>query len=384
VSARAHFAGRGCVTGFGAGVAALVDGVFDGRTVVRTRQRTAGFRTPTSVAAEIPRDVCTLRGDTVDPLDLACRAAEEALLEAGEPDRRGLGLVLATTKADLAGLVELETGANAPSRAGWGLPARLTRALAQRLGLGGPRATVSCACASGVLAIDLAERRIALGAAERMLVVGVDVLTEFVLAGFGALRALDPGACRPFDAARRGVSIGEAACALVLSRHERESLGAHVAGSAGANDACHPTGPDRRGRGVALAARRAVERAGLELGAIDALHMHGTGTVANDATEALGLAELFGGRTPPALGTKAQTGHTLGAAGVVETVIALEMLARGHVPANVGLSDPDVDRGLDLVREPRELPGARRLLKVASGFGGIQGALVVESRGARS
>src|SRR5690606_5112186 len=140
----------------------------------------------------------------------------------------------------------------------------------------------------------------------------------------------------------------------------------------------HVTGPDREGRGIALAAARALAHAGLEPTAIDLLHPHGTGTVANDTYEAIGLARLFGGRTPPACGTKSQTGDVLGAAGVVETLLAIEALQSGIVLPNIGLETSDVDPGLELVRNPRVLRDARRALKVSSGFGGMQAALVVE------
>ena len=107
--------------------------------------------------------------------------------------------------------------------------------------------------------------------------------------------------------------------------------------------------------------------------------MHGTATAANDATEAIGLGALFGGRTPPAFGTKGQTGHTLGASGVLETIVTLAALQRARAPANVGLEDSDVDPALDLVRTPRTLVRARHALKVASGFGGVQAATVVRA-----
>ena len=147
----------------------------------------------------------------------------------------------------------------------------------------------------------------------------------------------------------------------------------------GANDACHVTGPDREGKGLALAAARALAQAGADPRDVDVVHLHGTATQANDTTEALGLVSLFGGRTPPAFGSKAQTGHTLGAAGVLETIAAIEALQRGSAPANLGLDDPDVDAGLDLVRAERTLPRARTALKVASGFGGIQAAVVLRA-----
>ncbi|MBX3464606.1 MAG: hypothetical protein KF830_15665 [Planctomycetes bacterium] len=361
-------AGRGAVTAFGAGRTSLAEALWAGRSAVRPRHRTAAFAVPTAVAAEFPAGVLP-PGEPA--LQAAVLAAHEALAEAGEPPRADLGLVLASTKADLSGVV----GAGE----GLGQPWRLAHRLARTLELGGPLLSVSCACASGLVAVAAAARRLAAGECDRMLVVGVDVLHEFVLAGFGSLNALDPAACRPFDRARRGVSLGEGAGALLLTRHSGESLGVAVAGHGGANDACHVTGPDRAGRGLALAAARALALAGVAPADVDVVHLHGTATQANDATEALGLVGLFGGRTPPSFGTKAQTGHTLGAAGVLEALAAIEALQRGTAPANVGLDDPDVDPGLDLVRAERHLPRARCALKVASGFGGIQAAVVLRA-----
>lgn len=364
-----HIAGRGAVTGFGAGTTTFVDAMFAGQSAIRPRARTAGGNVPTEVAAELPADLLP-RGPIGDlPLHLATLAADEALAEARVGDRSTIGLVLASTKADMTGIV-------GPGQ-GLGSPARLAARLAERLQLGAVLGAVSCACASGLLAIAVAARRIATGECDRVLVVGVDALHEFVLAGFGSLSALDPGPCRPFDRARRGVTLGEGAGALLLTRHADESLGIAVLGHGGANDACHVTGPDRQGAGLALAGRRALRHAGIDRDDVDFVHLHGTATQANDATEALGLVALFGGRTPPAFGTKAQTGHTLGAAGVLETIAAIAALQRAEVPANVALQDPDVDPGLDLVRSRRDLARSRTALKVASGFGGLQAALVL-------
>ncbi|MEO6596557.1 MAG: hypothetical protein ABIP94_17535, partial [Planctomycetota bacterium] len=122
-----------------------------------------------------------------------------------------------------------------------------------------------------------------------------------------------------------------------------------------------------------------LHQAGISTDSIDLVHLHGTATVANDATEAMGLVGLFGGVTPPAFGTKAQTGHTLGAAGVLETIAAIAALQRRTVPKNVALQDTDVAAGLDLVQKPRSLARARHALKVASGFGGVQAALVLQA-----
>ena len=172
---------------------------------------------------------------------------------------------------------------------------------------------------------------------------------------------------------------------MLLTADERASIGVRVVGYAGANDACHATGPDYRGKGVRLAAQRAIASAGLQPDDVDVIHLHGTGTKANDRSEAIGLGDLFaaqadvGGRkrTPPAFGSKGQTGHTLGAAGILETLLAIAALQRRVAPGNYGLEHADVDARLDLVTTPRTLERARYALKVASGFGGLQGAVVL-------
>lgn len=365
-----HLRGRGAVTGFGRGAMVLIDGVMAGRSAVRARRRTADFPAPTAVVAEFPAAAIAdgAHGDMA--LAAACAAGAEALADAGLR-AADTGLVFASTKGDIAGVVG--------SGDGHGCPHRLASRIAASLGLPTVHATVSCACASGLVALATAARRIAAGEIEHALVLGADVVCHFVLSGFGGVHALDPEPCRPFDAARRGVSLGDGAGALVLSATPGRQDAARLAGHAGANDACHVTGPDYQGLGLGTAARRAIAHAGLTTADVDVIHLHGTGTRANDGTEAIGLGNLFDGRTPPAFGTKGHTGHTLGAAGILEVLLLDEALRRGIAPPNHGLVATDVDARLDLVTAtPRTLARAHTGLKVASGFGGVQAAVVVQ------
>lgn len=368
-----YISGRGAVTGFGRGVRALCDGVFGGESALRPRDRTAGVQVNTAVCGEFPRG--TLGDSAMPERDLPLRAAllatEEALDEAGRPDLSDMGVVLATTKGDMSGICG--------RGAGLGSPIRLGALVSEALGFGLHPTALTCACASGVMGIASAARRISIGEHDRLVVVAADAVNEFILRGFGGLGALDPDACRPFDAARRGVSLGDGAGAVVLTAHESESIGVRVSGYGGANDACHVTGPDYHGRGVGQAARRAVAHAGIELGDVDVLQLHATGTRANDESEAIGLSDLWSSIaacTPPAFGSKGHTGHTLGAAGVIESLLAIAALERGQVPGNRGLRDSDCDSRLNVSGALRELPRARHALKVASGFGGVQGAMV--------
>ncbi len=370
---RAWVAGRGAVTALGVGAPALLAGAFEGRSGLAPLRRLAGTDCLTAIAGEVPVDVVRSASGEL-PLHMATLAAREALGRTRAETRPGdLALVLSSTKADMGGVVGPGDGL--------GQPRVLAHRLAKSLGIHGPLAAVSCACSSGLTAIALAGRWIAAGHAERVLVVGVDALNAFVLRGFSALLALDPGPCRPFDAARRGLSLGEGAAALLLSAQQDDAEdGAWLAGWGESNDANHVTGPSRDGAGLALAAERALARAGMSADEIDVLHLHGTGTPYNDASEALAMKTVFGGVTPPAVGSKAITGHTLGAAGVLEVLVALEAVSRGAAPPNVGLEVSGVDPALTLSTEGtplREREGPRAALKTCAGFGGINTALVL-------
>jgi 3-oxoacyl-(acyl-carrier-protein) synthase len=365
-------AGRGAVSGFGLGVKALCDGVFAGQTALQPRVRTGHHEVATTVVGEIPAGTFEQDIDENElPRHASLVATEEAFAEAGDPDPKRMGLVLATTKANMSGICG--------EGRGLGSPMFLARQISNDLNLGLPPSALSVACASGIIGIATAARRIASGECDLMLVLAVDIINEFILKGFGGMGALDPERCRPFDRERRGVSLGDGAAAILLSANERDSIGIRVAGYAGANDACHVTGPDYEGLGIGLAAKRAVAHAGLQMSDIDLIHLHATGTRANDKSEAIGLANAwseFADKTPPGFGSKSQTGHTLGAAGGIESLLAMAGLERRCVPKNVGLETMNCDERLDLATTPRELTRANHALKVASGFGGVQGAAV--------
>jgi 3-oxoacyl-(acyl-carrier-protein) synthase len=368
MSARVFVAGRGAVTAFGPGRERLATAVFGRETALLARRRLAAVDCLTSVAGEVSASTLADAGSESElPFHLGRVAAHEALREAGA-DAARVALVLATTKGDLSGVVGRGTGL--------GLPQRLAHRLAADLGTRARPAAVSCACASGLSALALAGRWIRQDAAERVLVVGTDALSEFILRGFSCLLALDEGPCRPFDRDRAGLSLGEAAGAILLTSREEESLGVEVAGWGESNDANHITGPSRDGTGLFLAAARALRRAGMDPGSVDYIHLHGTGTLYNDAMEGRALVRLFERGSPPASGTKAQTGHTLGAAGVIESLVALEVLERGRAPGNVGLETPDLDHRIRLLRGDTPLARARVALKVSAGFGGINAAMV--------
>ena len=371
---RLHVAGRGAINSLGANHAAFIDGIFAGRSGVKPLERLAGTDCLTGVCGEVPVE---FRGEVENDVDLPRRLASTAARAAladwgGSPDEQML-LVVASTKADMSGIITA-TGD------GLGSPRRLATALAGEFRWQGPVTAISCACASGLSALALAGRELRAGTVTRALVVGTDCITPFILRGFSSLLALSPDRCRPFDRTRRGLSLGDGAGAIVLSTRPAEGRGITLDGWGESNDANHITGPSRDGRGLALAIERALEQADAPPADVDYVHLHGTGTVYNDAMESQALARVFE-RTPPASGSKAQIGHTLGAAGVLESLVAIAALERGVAPANIGLEAVDEDSPIDLPSQAIDLARARTALKSAAGFGGINAALVFRGQG---
>ena len=320
------------------------------------------------------------------PYDPAFQLATAALGESREQAREILaaipaariGLVLSTTKANVGALESLAAHRTCSDAARRHLQGDLLAAdLALAHGADGPVQCVSVACVSGLVAIQQGVKLIQRGAADAVLVAGVDYLSEFVMAGFTALKAIAPDGCRPFDRDRRGLSPGEAGAAIVLVRADRgPGTSVRILGWGGSNDANHLTGPSRDGSGLAQAIRRALDSAQLRPEQIDYVNAHGTGTPYNDAMESLALLAVFGERCPPVSGAKGMLGHTLGAAGVVETILCVLAMQERVLPGTPRLNVAAEGTPASLVREPRAVPRLNHVLKLNTGFGGVNGAIV--------
>jgi len=240
------------------------------------------------------------------------------------------------------------------------------------LGLAGPALTVSTACASSARAMLDAAHLIASGIADAAVVGGADSLCRLTLAGFAALELVSPEPCRPCDAGRQGISVGEAAGFCLL---ERGSTGIALLGVGASSDGYHMSSPRPDGAGSALAMRRALDSAGLEPRDIDAINLHGTGTRANDAAEDAAVAAVFGDAVP-ASSTKGFTGHTMGSCGIVEAVIGRLCLEHGLLPGclRVERVDPGFRAQVATRNEDRTL---RRLVSNSFGFGGTNVSLIL-------
>ena len=386
-------AGCGVISAVGHGVAALSAALHANASGLRVSERFSSPRFQSSIVGAVIENF--FRTDEDDP---AYRLAAEALRQAraeAQPILSSIpvariGLVLATTKANIQALERLSDDRACSMAARRHLQGDLLAAdLAAEFGAGGAVQCVSAACVSGLVAIQLGAKLIQRGAADAVLVVGVDHLSAFVVAGFTALKAIDPNGCRPFDKDRCGLSPGEAGAAIVLVgqasslssfKPQLDSQDAcptiKIRGWGTSNDANHLTGPSRDGSGLALAIRAALASAKLAATEIDFVHAHGTGTPYNDAMESQALHTIFGAACPPFSGAKGMLGHTLGAAGVIESIVCVLALRENFLPGTPRLNLPADGLPASLVREPRAAR-LKNILKLNTGFGGLNGALIL-------
>ncbi len=379
--------GRGLATALGSGLDAVWAALLAGTCGIGLMQRFPTGKYHTDLAGELPADLfgsLKKSGENL-ALQLGLEVIDQARSEASNAGcdltAQRTGLVLSTTKADIAPLEAAVSGNCPAGKSGnvslYGLAGNLARQSA----VTGPVLTVSNACASGVLAQIQAARLLTRGLADFMIVVGVDLLSDFILSGFSSLKALSPQTCRPFDKRRDGLSLGEGAGALILAREEgmSEVLGAgSIKGWGASNDANHLTGPSRDGGGLTLAIERALTQSGLQPQEIDYINAHGTGTVYSDAMEAKAFFSVFGeGNSSPISSLKGYLGHTLGAAGIIETVLCSRAMEESTAPGTLGLEDVGVEEPLQIIKSNQTGHQMSNILKVNSGFGGVNAALVV-------
>ena len=303
--------------------------------------------------------------------------------------RERVGVFLGTSTA---GILETEISYRRRDPASGALPADFRyrgahntfslAAFAQRaLRLAGPAVVISSACSSSAKVFASAQRAIAAGIIDAAVVGGVDSLCLTTLYGFHSLQLVSRTPCRPFDSARDGISIGEAAAFALL---ERPGAGADadavlLVGTGESSDAYHMSSPAPDGRGARAAMRQALAAAGLEPGDIDYINFHGTGTPSNDEVEACAVASVLG-REVPGSSTKGATGHTLGAAGALEAVISALALRHGLMPGGVNTARVDPTLTAHYLKKNRMAP-LSRVLSNSFGFGGTNCSLILGRAG---
>src|SRR5580698_3095193 len=402
---RVVITGAGVVTALGLGWKPNAEGFRAGRRAFRpiTQFDVSRQRAKTGAEVDLPGSIPLARASRLsrhqfDRLDRAGKmlvlAAQEAWLQAGwqsnEPGAENLPLVLGTTAGGmLLGEAYYRQAIQHPfqfrqqaTRAVNYQPQVQARLLLDILGCSGPITVISNACASGANAIGHAWDLIRSGQAERVIAGGYDALGEQVFSGFDSLQALSPTVCRPFDAHRDGLALGEGAAVVNLEtlesarRRGAEILG-ELIGYGTSIDQHHLTQPHPQGSTTLMVMKQACANAGVTPEDIDYINAHGTGTVLNDGSEALAISEWAGRRaaTLPVSSTKASIGHLLGGAGAVEAVISLMALREQWLPPQMIFETPDPACKFPIVKKSQDAR-VNMVLSNSFGFGGVNAALI--------
>ncbi len=363
------------VTALGRGVDACWAGVLAGRPAFSAVDRFSTKAFSTHIAALVPGL------DTGKSASLVMQMLEPMLAPLAGTLPAGTLVLLATTTGEVD-LLQRELLGSHSRKGEEPTPVVLLARIQAMLGITEPGRVISAACASSSAAVAQGASLIAAGRREAVLVVACDAVTEFIYAGFASMMALDPDGARPFDRARKGLTVGEGAgYALLMSearaaREGRVRLGV-VAGWGLSCDANHMTGPSRDGDGLAQAITQALNKAELPASQIGSLSAHGTGTSYNDSMEMKAFKRVFNERSLPVYSVKGCMGHTMGLAGLAEMILAIKSLDKQIIPPSSNLNevDPEADGWVSGVAENPS--GMTAVLSTNSGFGGVNAALVL-------
>jgi 3-oxoacyl-[acyl-carrier-protein] synthase II len=402
--------GMGAVTALGPDVASTWAGLVEGRSGIRTIQAFDPSRLDSRIAGEVPDFDASGVLDRKDMrrtdryIQLGLVAAREALDQAGLPGRMDgalaerTGVILGSGLGGVATLFDnvLVMAARGPDRISpFFIPMGIANVAAGQVAIAfgplGPNFAIVSACATGAHSIGEAWETIRREDADIMLAGGSEAtIHEAVVGGFAAMKALStrnddpPRASRPFDRGRDGFVIGEGAALIVLEALEHaEARGveplAELVGYGATADASHITLPAPGGIGAVRAARRALEKAGLTPDDVDHLNAHATSTPEGDAAELQAIRTIFGARAGEVSVTanKSMLGHSLGAAGAIESIATIQSLRTGIIPPTINLEDPDeVAAGLDLTPGQARQRSVDVAINNSFGFGGQNAALV--------
>jgi 3-oxoacyl-[acyl-carrier-protein] synthase II len=403
---RVAITGIGILSGLGTTREATWDAMLQGECAIRdlTLFDTEGYRA--RCAAEVP----AWDTDALTPYQrrrwsrsdqLAVLASREALEDAGlagagiAPSR--IGVVLGAGTGDLLRnedyyftMLRQGLGRTRPTWIYNHFSSTPTDVVASHFGFEGLRSCMVSACSSSTIAIGHAADAIADGRLDAAVCGGTDALSRLTFSGFNALRVMDPAPCRPFDASRAGMNIGEGAAILVLeawesARRRGAAVYAELAGYGLSCEAFHPTAPEPEGQAIAATIHAALRAAQVQPSEVDHVNAHGTATPQNDRAEARGLRRVFGERAAhiPVTSIKSMIGHCLGAAGALEAATLALTISRGVVPPTIHHDRTDPECGLDIVANtPREVP-VRCGVSTSLAFGGNDAVVVMRAAGIR-
>ncbi|MFH1157158.1 MAG: beta-ketoacyl synthase N-terminal-like domain-containing protein [Pseudomonadota bacterium] len=381
---KAKIIGKGAVSGLGRGCESLWQGLVHGKSAISPvndiqisdQLPGLGARIAPDVMAQSPAGC--FRGHSSDAFFRMCGIVLEEMIPGHERQletlrQQGLSVFLSTLKGNAvrfeAMVRALKAGSADFQEFLINEPAGV---IASVLKARGTTRTCSNACASGTTAVALAADDIRSGRSRASVVLGGDLFTYFIHTGFACLKALSHTPCRPFDKDRDGLTLGEAFAGLCLEKADGRE-GIQILGSGISNDANHITGPSKTGEGLSRAIEVCLQDAGVRPDQVGAIVAHGTATMYNDAMEVKAYRSVFRDRIPPVCGVKGAIGHTLGAAGIIETIVAVKIIEEGLVPATIGHG---TSNHADVSFESRDLRSPV-VLNCNSGFGGVNVAVLI-------
>lgn len=333
--------------------------VLEGKSALKLQDGTFGVPEP-FVASLFERPDCPSPLFNAIIADSARKAARAAGIN---PSDRRCGIILSSIKGDVEALGQRDVSLAASARA-----------LADELGNPNPPLVVSNACISGLAALVQGRRMILSGAYDNVIVTGAELQSRFIVCGFQSLKALSASLCRPFDAERDGLNLGEAVSSMVLSAGEG---GWEIVDGTIRNDANHISGPSRTGEGSYQALRYVLD--GVDPDTLAFVNVHGTSTLYNDEMEAIAL-DRAGLLDVPVNALKGCYGHTMGAAGILESILSMRAVDAGVVLPTKGFCELGVSRPVKVSSEIRHTD-KKSFVKLLSGFGGVNGALLFRKGG---
>ena len=297
---------------------------------------------------------------------------QDAVRNAGiDPADGRTAMVISSIKGNVEAIAEAEESVPVSASAG---------RVAAFFGQPNPPLVVSNACISGLTALIHARRMLLAGQCDRVIVAGAEVQSRFIVSGFQSLKALSPERCRPFDASRTGLNLGEAAATMILACTDAVEEGRwELVDGATRNDANHISGPSRTGEGSYNALRYVLSSCTPDELAF--VNVHGTSTLYNDEMESIALSRA-GLSDVPVNALKAVFGHTMGAAGILESLVSMQAVDEGVVPGTLGFERLGVSCPVNVSAENRTT-GKRAFIKLLSGFGGCNAAMLFRKGGAR-
>ncbi|AYN05903.1 beta-ketoacyl synthase N-terminal-like domain-containing protein [Flavobacterium sp. 140616W15] len=372
----AYITQTNCITPLGFDVPSNIDAIVHGQSGIQLHENLSLMLIP-FYASIINDDELNTAFAKVSPKTNYSRL-EKMMLLALEPIIKNskidldskTAFILSTTKGNVTALKK-----DSPESFQNAYLHTLAQTIADYFGFKTQPIVVSNACVSGILAISVAKRILQSELYDNIFIVAGDEVSEFVLSGFNAFQAMSSLPCKPYSLNRTGVSLGEAAAAVLISANPATAK-IKVAGDSSINDANHISGPSRTGEGLYRSIQNALNEAQIIPKNIDYISAHGTATSFNDEMEAIAFNRLEMG-TVPVNSLKGFYGHTLGASGLLETVIAIESVLQNKLFVSLGFDELGVSQSINVIQK-NEDKNIETFLKTASGFGGCNTAVVFE------